>query len=118
MELASLEKLVFDSLDDLKAVDILVMDVSDKSSVTDRMIIATGTSARHNKALLEKLVERAKKESILPLGVEGQNVSNWMLVDLGDVVVHIMTAEAREYYNLEKLWGTEDLSDTSSAQSE
>jgi len=118
MELASLEKLVFDSLDDLKALDISVMDVSDKSSVTDRMIIATGTSSRHNKALLEKLVERAKRENILPLGVEGQNVSNWMLVDLGDVVVHIMTAEAREYYNLEKLWGTEDLGDSPSVNSE
>lgn len=110
MKLATLEKLVIDSLEDLKAVDILLMDVSDKSSVTDRMIIATGTSSRHNKALLEKLVERAKQQNILPLGVEGQNVSNWMLVDLGDVVVHIMTAEAREYYNLEKLWGAEDLS--------
>lgn len=111
-----LQKLAIDSLEDVKALDIRVLDVAEKTTVTDRMIIATGTSSRHNKALLEKVLENTKAAGLTAIGVEGQNISDWMLVDLGDVVVHIMTASTRVYYNLEKLWDTEESADEVSSQ--
>lgn len=109
MKIEQLEKLVIDALEDIKALDITVLDVAEKTTITDRMVIATGTSSRHNKAMLEKVIEMSKEAGHQPLGVEGQNVSEWMLVDLGDIVVHIMTAATRDYYNLEKLWDTEEI---------
>jgi len=109
MKIEQLEKLVIDALEDIKALDITILDVSEKTTITDRMVIATGTSSRHNKAMLEKVIEMSKEAGHQPLGVEGQNVSEWMLVDLGDIVVHIMTAATRDYYNLEKLWDTEEI---------
>jgi ribosome-associated protein len=104
MDAAALKKLVIDSLEDLKAQDITVLDVTGRTSVTDAMIIATGTSSRHAQALAENVSEKAKAAGEMPLGSEGRGDSDWVLIDLGDVVVHVMTAQSREYYDLESLW--------------
>jgi ribosome-associated protein len=90
-------------LDDAKAMDIQVFDVTGQTSITDRMIIASGRSERQVKSMAEKLVVRAKQEGIKPLGVEGEQ-GDWVLVDLGDLIAHIMHPTTRAYYQLEKLW--------------
>jgi len=105
MKAEELRDLVVDALEDRKGVDIKVVDVRGKSSVTDIMVIAAGNSSRQVKALADSVVEKAKEKGIPPLGMEGQDESSWVLVDLGDVVVHIMLPETRDFYNLEKLWG-------------
>lgn len=105
MNAEELKDLVLDALEDRKGVDIKVVDVRGKSSVTDIMVIAAGNSNRQVKALADSVVEKAKEKGIQPLGTEGQEESSWVLVDLGDVVVHIMLPETRDFYNLEKLWG-------------
>lgn len=107
MKIDDLTQLVFDALDDLKAVDVRLLDVREKTSVTDVMVIATGTSTRHVKSLADNVVLKAKEQGVPPLGVEGEDVGEWALIDLGDVVVHVMQAEVRELYQLEKLWETE-----------
>ncbi|MEY8204016.1 MAG: ribosome silencing factor [Bermanella sp.] len=104
MDAAALNKLVIDSLEDLKAQDISVIDVTGRNSVTDTMVIATGTSSRHAQALADNVSEKSKAAGHMPLGSEGRGSSDWVLIDLGDVVVHVMTAQAREYYDLESLW--------------
>ena len=96
---------VRNALDDLKAKEIVVLDVSGKSTVTDRMIIASGTSRRHVMSLGQHVHEEVKHSGILPLCIEGQDTGEWVLVDLGDVVVHIMMPDARSFYDLERLWG-------------
>jgi len=103
-EVEEIKDLVINALEDLKAVDVTVLDVRGKSSVTDFMVIASGTSGRHVKAMANSVVVEAKKAGINPLGVEGEASSEWVLVDLVDVVVHIMLPETREFYQLEKLW--------------
>ena len=95
------------ALDDLKALDVRVLDVSEKSTITEVMIIATGTSTRHVKAIADNLALEAKKQGNQPLGIEGEQGSDWVLIDLVDVVVHIMLQQTRDFYNLEKLWDTE-----------
>lgn len=100
-----LTKLVIDALEDLKGVDIKVLDVHGKSNVTDIIVVVAGNSTRQVKALANNVVEKAKSAGQQPLGVEGEQDSSWMLVDLGDVVVHVMLPETRDFYNLEKLWG-------------
>jgi ribosome-associated protein len=104
LESIPLKDFVVDKLDDLKARDIVVLDVRGKSDVTDYMVVCTGTSKTHVKAIAEYLVLEAKKESCSLLGIEGTAVSEWVLVDLDQVVVHVMQEEAREFYALEKLW--------------
>ncbi len=104
MEIEKLKALAIDALEDRKGVDIKVIDVRGKSNVTDIMVVCTGTSNRQVRALAESVVEKAKENGIQPLGVEGDKNNEWVLVDLGDVVVHVMQAETREFYNLEKLW--------------
>ena len=96
------------ALDEFKAIDIRVLDVREMTTVTDFMIVASGRSDRHVRALGDNLVRKAKKEGHAPLGVEGEREGEWILVDLCDVVVHIMLPEIREFYQLEKLWGTPD----------
>lgn len=103
--------LVIDALEDLKGVDIQRLDVRDKTSVTDIMVVCTGTSSRHLKSLAENVVQEAKDAGYPPLGIEGNNGSDWVLVDLGDVVVHIMMAETREFYQLERLWTVDSSND-------
>lgn len=104
MQLDALRSLVTGALEDVKAVDITEIDVQGLTSVMDYMIIAGGTSGRHVKALADNLLEKAAGQGIKPLGVEGQREAEWVLVDLGDIVVHIMQADIRAFYNLEKLW--------------
>ena len=106
MQLNDLVKLIETSLDDNKGSDIKVIDVSSLTSVTDRMIIVTGRSDRHNRSLADKLLDLAKSNDIKPLGVEGNDTGqgDWILVDLADVIIHIMIQEARDFYNLESLW--------------
>lgn len=92
------------ALEDMKAVDIRVIDVREQTSITDIMVIASGTSTRHIKAIAENVELEAKKIGVQPLGVEGEKGSEWILIDLVDVVVHVMMPAVREFYALEKLW--------------
>lgn len=108
-------EIVLHSLEELKANDIKVIDVHDKTTVTDIMVIASGTSTRHVKALADQVALDAKhKAGIQPLGTEGETSLDWMLVDLLDVVVHVFTPETRDFYNLEKLWETPPAGEQSS----
>ena len=99
-----LQQLVISSLEDFKAVDILVTDVSGRNPLTERMVIASGNSTRHVKSMAENLVVKSKAENNPPLGVEGASEGEWVLVDLNDVIVHLMLPQTRAFYNLEKLW--------------
>ena len=92
------------ALEDVKAQDIQVIDVREKHSLTDYMIIATGTSNRQINAMAEKVREAVKAKGAQPLGEEGKGDSDWVLLDLNDVIVHMMTAAARQFYDLERLW--------------
>lgn len=98
--------LATEALDDLKATEITVMTVEHLTEVAERIIIANATSKRHVKALADKLGAKTKESGLMPLGREGDKDSDWTLVDLGAVVVHIMTREAREFYDLEGLWSS------------
>ena len=99
-----LVKVAVAALEDVKAQDVLVIDVRDKQSITDFMITATGTSNRQISAMLEKVREMVKAQGVRPLGEEGKGDSDWVLLDLDDVIVHMMTASARQFYDLERLW--------------
>ncbi len=101
-------QIVIAALQDIKGVDIRVIDVRGLTSITDRMVIASGTSTRHIKALAENVVLEAKRHGFAALGVEGEDTTGWILVDLSDVVVHVMMPETREFYALEKLWSVGD----------
>ncbi len=104
MKSENLTNLVISALEDLKAQDITTLPVGDKTTIADTMIIATGTSARHVGSIANEVVMKAKSVGHQPLGIEGQSQSNWVLVDLTDVIVHVMTQKARDFYELEKLW--------------
>ena len=99
-----LRKLVMTALEDLKAEDIVEMDVHDKTSVTDYVVIASGTSNRHVKSIAGNVVAETKPAGYRTLGVEGEDEAEWVLVDLGDVVVHVMQPKVRDFYDLESLW--------------
>lgn len=92
------------ALEDLKGQDIVSLDVSELSDVMDTLVICTGTSNRQVKSLADNVVEEGKKAGIRPIGVEGVEQGDWVLVDYGDVVVHVMQADTRSFYELEKLW--------------
>ena len=104
MQTEALAELAETALDDLKGVDVCRIDVRGKTSITDVIVIASGTSERHLHSLADRVVQRAKEAGVKPLGVEGERGGDWLLVDLGDVVVHVMSREKRDFYNLEKLW--------------
>lgn len=97
-------KVVHEALEDVKAKDILAIDVSLISNVADAIVIASGTSTRHIKALADNVAEEARKAGFRPLGVEGERDAEWILIDLGFVVVHVMLPTARRFYDLESLW--------------
>lgn len=97
-------KFILNILEDMKARDIVTLDVSNITNVTDIMIVCTGTSNRHTRSIAERIITECKAQGIMPLGVEGEQYGDWILVDLADVIVHIMLAETRGFYNLEKLW--------------
>ena len=100
----ALVKVAVAALEDVKAQDIQVIDVREKQSITDFMIIATGTSNRQIGAMLDKVREAVKAQGVKPLGEEGKGDSDWVLLDMDDVIVHMMTASARQFYDLERLW--------------
>jgi ribosome-associated protein len=108
MEVNTLKTLVTDALDDLKAVNTVALDVTGLTDVTDCLVIASGTSNRHVKSLANNVVVEAKKAGMPPLGVEGDDVGEWVLVDFGDVVLHVMLPATRDFYDLERLWVSTD----------
>lgn len=107
MQIEKLLKIVEQTLDERKGVDIKTIDVRGKTTVTDYMVIATGTSDRHLKSLCEYVLEDVKANGFTPLGVEGGDGSDWVLLDLGDIILHVMTEQTRAFYQLEKLWETD-----------
>ena len=104
----SLLQTVHAAVQELKGRDVIEIDVRGKSSVCDFMVIASGTSSRHVKSVADEVVRFAKKLDVMPLGVEGEREAEWVLVDLGDVVVHVMLPRVREFYALERLWTVGD----------
>jgi len=118
MQAEDLKLLVIDALEDIKAEDIQVLDVRTMTDVTDYMIIATGKSTRQVKALANEVVMQAKKSGNQPLGIEGEDIGEWALVDLGDVIAHVMTPQTRATYNLEKVWSVPEVSDQVVADTE
>jgi ribosome-associated protein len=104
-----LQELVLSSLEDFKAVDVQVIDVRDRNPLADYFVIASGNSTRHVKSMAENLILRAKQAGCPPIGVEGQNQAEWVLVDLNDIIVHLMLPRTRAFYNLEKLWDASTL---------
>jgi ribosome-associated protein len=106
-QVEALKKFVLESLDDMKAIDVTVMDVRGKTSVTDWIVIATGSSSRHVKSIANSIVISAKEQNRTVLGVEGENEGEWVLVDLGDVIVHVMQQQVRDFYDLESLWAVD-----------
>lgn len=99
-----LRVLVKEALDDMKAEEVVELDVRDKTSVMDYIFVASGTSGRHVRAIANNVAVETKKAGFKPLGVEGEEEGEWVLADLGDIVVHVMQPQVREFYDLESLW--------------
>ena len=104
MNAEEIKTVALNALDDLKAKDVVTLDVRGLTGVTDFMVVGTGTSNRHVKSLATNVSVELKKHGCKPLGIEGGQIADWMLVDAGDVVVHVMSPEARDFYDLERLW--------------
>ena len=100
----TLQSIVTDALADMKALDIRVIDVRGVTDIADTMVIASGTSDRHVRSVAQRVVEKTKAAGFRPHGVEGQQDSDWVLIDLSDLIVHVMLPRVREFYGLEKLW--------------
>jgi ribosome-associated protein len=105
---AALRKSVILAVEELKAKDVREIDVRGKTSIADVLVIASGTSARHVKSIADEVIKFAKQAGVMPLGVEGEQEGEWVLVDLGDVIVHVMLPRIREFYGLERLWTVGD----------
>lgn len=108
MDSKKLADFVVDKLEDIKAQDIVVLDVKKQTSVTDYMVIASGTSTQHVRAVSQNLLREAKKHHLDILGSEGEESAEWVLIDLGDAIVHVMMPATRAYYELEKLWSVDE----------
>ncbi len=104
MENSQLLSLVLDKLDDIKSRDVQTLDVRGKSSETDFMVVCSGTSNRHARSIASYLIAELRKRELPVLGIEGERYGEWVLIDLGDIVVHVMQQEHRDFYQLEKLW--------------
>ena len=100
----SLKTVVIAALDDMKALDVKILDVRGLTDIADFMVIASGTSDRHVRSVAQRVVERAKEAGFRPHGVEGQQDGDWVLIDLNEMIVHVMLPRVREFYGLEKLW--------------
>jgi len=109
--IVDLKQLILTALEDMKAEDVIELDVNGKTSVTDLLIIASGTSSRHVKSIASNVALEAKKQGKKPLGIEGETQGEWVLVDLGDIVVHVMQPHVRQFYDLEKLWSFDEPSE-------
>ena len=96
------------AVEEIKAKDVVEIDVRGKTSVADHLVIVSGTSTRHVKSIADEVIKFAKKLGAMPLGVEGEREAEWVLVDLGDVIVHVMLPRVREFYALERLWTVGD----------
>ncbi|MGA9854108.1 MAG: ribosome silencing factor [Gammaproteobacteria bacterium] len=107
MQAEKLRDLVIDALQDMKGLEIHTLDVRGMTVITDFMVIASGTSDRHVKSMARNVLDQARAVGVSPMGVEGEQEGEWVLVDLRDVVAHIMRPQARDFYNLEKLWSME-----------
>ena len=105
MDSQQLLDLALDKVDDMKARDIVKLDVRDVSSITDYLVICSGNSKRHVQSIADHVAKEARDAGEPPIGQEGQDIGEWVLVDLGDVVVHVMQDQTRDFYDLEKLWG-------------
>lgn len=110
-----LEGVVTDALDDMKAVNVKVLDVRGLTDIADTMIIASGNSDRHVRSIADRVVEKAKEAGYRPLGIEGEREGEWVLVDLQDVIVHVMLPRVREFYGLERLWDTSGSASTAAS---
>ncbi|MCM8857599.1 MAG: ribosome silencing factor [Candidatus Thiodiazotropha sp.] len=108
MQIEELRDVVLKTLDDMKAKDVVVLDVRGKTSITDIMIIASGTSDRHVKSIAQTVAFQAKQAGEAPLGSEGMEDGEWALVDLNGVVVHVMQPKVRDFYHLERLWSMDE----------
>ncbi len=107
MQAEKLLKIVLDELDERKGLQIITLDVRDKTSFTDYMVLVTGTSNRHLMSMCENVTAKVEENGVKPLGLEGDPSSDWVLLDIGDVIVQAMTAQARDFYQLEKLWSVD-----------
>jgi ribosome-associated protein len=99
-----MHELVYDALVDAKAQDIAMLDVSKISDFTDTMVIVSGTSTRHVQSVADRVVDALRTHGVRAIGVEGKKIGEWVLIDFGEVVVHVMRPQTRDFYNLEKLW--------------
>jgi ribosome-associated protein len=99
-----LKTFIIDNVEDMKARDVVTIDVSEKSTVTDTLVICSGNSKRHVMSIADNVVVKSKQANIPPLSVEGKDSGEWVLVDLGEVILHVMQDETRDFYQLEKLW--------------
>jgi ribosome-associated protein len=100
----SLKTVILDALDDMKALEVKFLDVRGLTDIADFMVIASGTSDRHVRSVAQRVVEKAKESGFRPHGVEGQQDGDWVLIDLNEMIVHVMLPRVREFYGLEKLW--------------
>ena len=116
MNSEKLVDLVIDALDDVKAKDIVKLDVRNMTTVTDYMVVASGTSNRHVKALVDNVADKAKQAGCRPVGIEGEDGGEWVLLDLQDALVHVMLPKVREFYNLEKLWSIVPTGDATASE--
>ncbi|MES9828506.1 MAG: ribosome silencing factor [Candidatus Thiodiazotropha sp.] len=108
MQIEELRDVVLQALDDMKAKDVVVLDVRGKTSITDIMVVASGTSDRHVKSIAQTVAFIAKQAGEAPLGTEGMEDGEWALVDLNGVVVHVMQPKVRDFYHLERLWSLDE----------